>query len=176
MPFADSQEQESESRPAHREMDFIPNYSCVCSPDLCLIVYQQLPLPESRDEATAIPALPCSNNPSERPCLTLCSKVCQWEHRLHGKQWDEVLETSSSCCCVMQGPRFQLGSACTSQAGKSSWTLRVVTAWIGPSSAAHLFQARKSFLQKLPNSRVVCWSGSPQWYMWLLGKSILIWF
>lgn len=130
-------------------MDFIPNHSCVRSPDLCLIMYQQLPLPEPRDKAITIPALPCSNNPAERPCLTLCSKVCQGEHSLHGKQWDEVLETSSSCCFVMHGPKFQLGSACTSQAGEGSWTHRVVTALIGPSSTADLFQVRKSFSGKV---------------------------
>lgn len=134
---------------SEKEMDFIPNHSCVHSPDLCLIMYHQLLLPESRDKATAVHALPCSNNPPETPCLTLCSKVCQWEHSLRGRQWDEVLETSSSCCCVMQGPKFRLGSACTSQAGEGSWTHRAGTALVGPSSTEHLFQARKSFFGKV---------------------------
>lgn len=134
---------------SEKEMEFFPNHSCVLSPDLCLIMYQQLPLPEPRDKAIAVPVLPCSNSPPERPCLTLCSKVGQEKHSPHGKQWDEVLKTSSSRCCVMQGPKFQLGSACKSQAGEGSWTHRVVTALIGPSSTAHLFQARKSFFGKV---------------------------
>lgn len=131
-------------------MDFIPNYSCVCSPGLCLIVYQQLPLPESRDEATAIPALPCSKNPPERPCLTLCSKVCQWEHSLHGKHGMRCWRPATAAAVLCKDPNSSWDLLVQVKQEKAAEPVRLWLLWLDQVQLHICFKPERAFWRSCP--------------------------
>ena len=129
---------------SQKETDFTPNHSCLHSPALCLIMYKLL-LPEPTDKEAAVPALPSTNSPPERPRFTLCSKVCAVATRSPQRAVGQGAVGQQQLLLYYAKIQVPAGICLY----KSSRTHRVGTVFFGLSPSAHTFQARKNFFGKV---------------------------
>lgn len=177
MPFADSQEQESESHPARRKrwissqailvftlQTFVS--SCTSS--------SHFQNPETRQQQSLLLPVPTTHQRDHAwPCAARFASENTVPMASSGMRcWRPAAAAAVLC----KDPNSSWDLLVQVKQEKAAEPIRLWLLWLDQVQLHICFKPEGASLEKLPNTRVVCWSGSPQWNMWLLGESTLIWF